>query len=128
MSNKTKNILKWIPSMLVMCILTMTAIMKLIEFPPIFQMFEQMGLEQYMKIFACMELTFLALFLFQGTMKTGLLLFTAYYGGAIATEFIQHGTMIAPAIILCLIWIAAYVRNTSVLKEKETERNTFIFS
>jgi len=66
-----------------------------------------------------------ALFLYPRTIRIGFLLLTAYFGGAIAVE-ITHGTFIVPAIILTLIWIAAYLRKPDIFKGiKSNKKHSF---
>lgn len=123
MNNKTKNILRWAPSGLVAFALTGSASSKLSGVQPLIEHFTQMGLVHYVKGFAAMELVFLGLFLFPRTMKVGLLLLTAYFGGAIAVELPYGQFMVAPVVLLSLVWIAAYLRNKFLFSSKQ-EKNT----
>ncbi|MCC3160316.1 DoxX family protein [Hymenobacter sp. 15J16-1T3B] len=60
-----------------------------------------------------LELLFTALFLYSRSMKLGLLLLTSYFAGAIATD-LSHGQSPGPAaLILTLVWMAAFVRDRS---------------
>jgi hypothetical protein len=115
MSNKTKNILKWIPSVLVALQLTVSAILKFISFPFLVQAFTEIGLVNYLAVFGCAEITLAILFLYSRTMRIGFLLITAYFGGAIATEM-SHGGFIAPVVILTLVWIGAYLRKPELFR------------
>ena len=121
MSNKTKNVLKWLPSFIIVCQLSVSAILKFISFPFLVQSFSEMGLAQYLKVFGCAELLLALLFLYPRTMRIGFLLLTAYFGGAIAVEISHHGTFIVPSLILTLIWIAAYSRNPAIFREKQNK-------
>ncbi|HET9430878.1 MAG TPA: hypothetical protein VFO70_06865, partial [Chitinophagaceae bacterium] len=48
------------------------------------------------------------------SMRIGLLLLTGYFGGAMAVE-LSHGIIfIAPGIILSLVWIIAYLRDSEI--------------
>ena len=120
MDNKTKKILRWLPSFIIAVQFTVSAILKFINFPFLVQSFSEMGLVQYLKAFACAELILALLFLHPRTMRIGFLLLTAYFGGAIAVE-IPRGTFIVPSLILTTIWIAAYLRNPAIFKEKENK-------
>jgi hypothetical protein len=119
MNNKTKNILRWLPSIVIALQLTISAILKFTGFPFIVQSLKEMGLAEYVKIFGGAELLFAILFLYPRTMKIGFLLLTSYFGGAIAVE-ISHGAFVAPVIILTVIWIAAYTRKPEIFRENKT--------
>src|SRR5215210_1713423 len=121
MNDKTKNILRWIPSFVIALQLTVSAILKFTNFPFIVQSFKDTGLVEYLKLFGCAELLFACLFLYPFTMRIGFLLLTSYFGGAIAVE-ISHGTFIVPAIILTVIWVAAYLRKPEIFKEAGSDR------
>jgi hypothetical protein len=124
MSNKTKNILKWIPSVLIALQLTVSAILKLTGFPFIVQAFTELGLSHYLPVFGCAEITLAALFLYPRTVRIGFLLLTAYFGGAIATEM-AHGAPIAPVVILTLVWIGAYLRKPEIFRgERSSAKQT----
>ncbi len=86
--------------------------------------FMKWGLENQIKLIGTIELILGILFLIPRTFSAGVLLLTAYFGGAIATH-IEHGeanNIVLPAIILLLIWIVSYLRNpamfASLLKNK----------
>jgi len=115
MNDKTKNILRWLPSFVIATQLTVSAVLKFTSFPFLVQSFTEIGLVQYLKIFGSMEILLEALFLYPRTMRIGFLLLTAYFGGAMAVE-ITHGTFVAPVVILTLIWIAAYLRKPEIFK------------
>jgi DoxX-like family len=120
MNDKTKNVLKWLPSFIIACQLSVSAILKFTGFPFLVQSFSEIGLAEYLKVFGCAELLLASLFLYPRTMRIGFLLLTAYLGGAIAVE-ISHGTFIVPFLILTLIWIAAYLRNPAIFREKQNK-------
>ncbi len=115
MSNKTKNLLKWILSVLVAFQLTVSAILKFTGFPFLVQAFTVLGLANYLAVFGLAEITLAILFLYPPTMRIGFLLLTAYFGGAIATEM-THGGSIVPVVILTIIWIAAYLRKPEIFR------------
>jgi len=49
-------------------------------------------------------------------MRLGFLLLTAWFGGAIAVELSHGNAFIFPAVILTILWIAAFLRDRSILK------------
>ncbi|UOQ51686.1 DoxX family protein [Hymenobacter cellulosivorans] len=68
---------------------------------------------EYMPVLGLMELIFTALFIYPKTMKLGLLLLTSYFAGAIAVDLSHAHTAVPAAVILSLVWIAAFVRDRS---------------
>jgi len=71
------------------------------------------GMADYAFALGGMELLFTALFLYPKTMKLGLLLLTSYFAGAIATDLSHGRSAGAAALILTLVWIAAFIRDRS---------------
>ncbi|MCB2410818.1 DoxX family protein [Hymenobacter lucidus] len=93
--------------------ITASGIMKLMDGAEIRAALTTMGVADYRVGLGLMELLFTALFVYPKTMKLGLLLLTSYFAGAIATD-ISHGhSPAAAAMILTLVWIAAFVRDRS---------------
>jgi len=76
--------------------------------------FTQMQLGSYIPIFGFMEIAFALCFIFPGTMKAGLLLLTAYFGGAMAVELPYGAYVMAPMLILLVIWTSAFVRRKDI--------------
>lgn len=66
-------------------------------------------------LIAVLELLGAVSFLIPPTRSLGLLLLSAYMGGAIATH-VQHDTpFMAPTVILAVIWLGAALRHSEVL-------------
>ena len=61
-------------------------------------------------IVAVLEVVSAALFLIPATRSLGLLLVSAYLGGAIATHVQHNDSPLAPAVILALIWVGTWLR------------------
>jgi hypothetical protein len=116
MKQKIKKILKWIPSSLAAIFITISACMKLASLPQLLEIYARIGILEYMKILGAIELLFVAMFLIGRTMRIGFLFLTAYYGGAIAVELSHGNIFIFPAVILTIIWIAAFLRDPSIFK------------
>jgi hypothetical protein len=68
-----------------------------------------------------MEIVFAALFVFPKTMKIGFLLLTCYFAGAIATE-LSHNMPLNAVPVLTLIWIAAFLRDSSIFLPTREEQ------
>lgn len=109
MKNKAKITITRTLTGLITLIIVISAASKLAYVPQLVDIFSKTGLLPYIKILGMTELLFLSIFLWKKTRKLGLLLLTGYFGGAMAVEM-SHGTFfIAPATILTLIWITAYL-------------------
>jgi len=121
MKNKTKIALTRTLTGLVTLIIIVSASGKLAFVPQLVEIFSKIGLLSYLKILGMTELVFLALFLWNKTRKLGLLLLTGYFGGAMAVEM-SHGTFfIAPATILALTWITAYLNDEKIFLSESKE-------
>jgi hypothetical protein len=124
MKQKTKTILKWIPSLLAAIVIAMSACMKLASVPQLVEIYSRIGVLEYMKILGATELLFIALFLISRTMKIGFLLLTAYYGGAMAVELSHGNVFIFPTLILATIWIAVSFRDPSIFKPNKKQKQS----
>ena len=122
MSNKTKNILNWVPSIFIALFITMSASFKITALPLLVAHFTELHLVQYLKLFGIAELLFIVLFLNRKTMRIGCLLLTAYFGGAIAVELTNGGNMVAPVMILTIIWVAASLRKPGIFKDMSPQK------
>jgi len=114
MKSKTKKTLKWAPSIIASLMIVSSAFMKLTAQPQLVEVFSKTGLLPYMTLLGIAELLFISLFLWSRSLKIGFLLLTAYFGGAMAVELSQHNFFIMPAVILVLVWLAAYFRDRSL--------------
>jgi len=124
MKNKTKIIVTRTLTGLIVLIIVMSAASKLAFAPQLVNIFSKIGLLSYIKILGITELLFLSTFLWKKTRKLGLLLLTGYFGGAMAVEM-SHGTFfIAPATILTLIWITAYLLDERMFVSERKEVST----
>jgi hypothetical protein len=118
MNNNTRTILKWIPSGIVSLMLLLSGTSKISGLSPMAAHFKEMQLEHFIGIFGAMEIIFAASFLYPKTMKVGLLLLTAYFGGAMAVELPYGVYVLAPMTILCLVWFSAFVRSKEIFFPK----------
>lgn len=76
-------------------------------------------------LIAVLELLSAILFAVPRTRAAGVLLVSAYMGGAVATH-IQHGqSPVQPAIILAILWMGAWLRNPETMwSMKSQDRDT----
>lgn len=110
MNKKLKNIIGWTLSMIVLLLLTASALDKISGSAHALSMTRSFGiLPETYRLLGIIELTSVVLFLIPRTGLLGLLLLSSYLGGAIATH-LQHGqNILFPAAIEALVWIAAAV-------------------
>jgi DoxX-like protein len=67
-------------------------------------------------LIATLELLSALLFLVPSSRSIGVLLVSAFMGGAIATH-LQHGqSLLLPAVCLSLVWVGAWLRHPEVLR------------
>ena len=119
MCNHKKKNVKIIPTLFVSALLIFSGMAKLTGLHPMIPHFLEMGIYHYLKLLGSMEILFAILFITGRTQQIGLLLLTAYLGGAMAAE-LPYGMVAAPAIPLILVWIAAYIRQPAIFS---TRRN-----
>lgn len=111
MCNRKKSTIKVIPVLAVAAIITISGFLKIAGVHP--EHLIEMGLSTILiKLLGTGEIIFSLLFLFTPTSKIGLLLLTAYFGGAMAAEIPYH-QVAAPLVPLVLVWVAAFIRQRS---------------
>src|SRR6187397_708707 len=121
MKSKTKKFLKWMPSTLAALVIVSGSIMKLTAQPQLVEVFSRSGMLPYMKALGITELLFVSLFLWPRSLRIGFFLLTAYFGGAMAVELSQHIFFIMPAVILILVWLAAWLRDGSLFSAAQRQ-------
>jgi hypothetical protein len=111
MNNKTKKIIGWTFSGMVLLLIAASAIDKISGSEHSLEMTRSFGITSPIyRLLGIVELTSVILFTIPRTGVLGLLLLSSYLGGAIATH-LQHGqSVIFPAAIEALIWITALSR------------------
>jgi hypothetical protein len=111
MSNKIRNITGWTLSGIVLLLMAASAIDKIRGSAHSLEMTSSFGITPTIyRLLGIIELTSVILFMIPRMGVMGLLLLSSYLGGAIATH-LQHGqSIIFPATIEALIWIAALIR------------------
>jgi hypothetical protein len=89
---------------------------KFAHIPPVVTELGGFGFEgNKLTLIAIVEVLSALLFLVPFTRSAGLLLVSSFMGGAIATH-IQHGqSPLQPAVVLCLIWLGAWLRHPKTL-------------
>jgi uncharacterized membrane protein YphA (DoxX/SURF4 family) len=97
-------------------VLVASAGAKLAHIPKVVEQMGAMGVDGWRLTFvAFLEVSSAILFLLPLTRSLGLLLVSAYMGGAIATH-VEHGQpFVQPAIFLALLWLGALLRHPQIL-------------
>ena len=126
MKSKTKQILKWMPSILAALIIVSGSVMKLTAQPQLVEVFSRSGMLPYMRALGIAELLFVSLFLWRRSLRIGFFLLTGYFGGAMAVELSQHVFFIMPAMILALVWLAAWLRDSSLLRSSQKQQTRVV--
>jgi uncharacterized membrane protein YphA (DoxX/SURF4 family) len=120
--NKGKSIATWGLTGLLTALFVFSAAGKLLQAQPVVEMFAKFGLTKHLLLIGTGELVSAILFLIPRTTSLGLLLLSAYMGGAIVTHM-QHGEpFVVQSVILGLIWIAGWLRHPEVLQSFRSPR------
>ncbi len=105
---KVKNIAAWVISGLLTGLYMFSAYGKFAN-PA---MMEQMKLGDWATIIPIGEIISALLFLFPKTNKYGTLLLSSYMGGAIILHMTTAQSIVMPTVVLVLVWVVAYLRNS----------------
>jgi hypothetical protein len=116
MPGKARRVAAWVLTVLLTLLFVASAAAKLAQAQPVVENMGKWGLGDYVILIGVGELVSALLFLIPRTTSAGLLLLSAYMGGAIVTHM-QHGeAFVGPEVILILIWVAGYLRHSEVLQ------------
>lgn len=102
----------------------LSGIMKLTAGEEMVASMDKLGIADYLVPLALMEIGFTALFLYPKTMKIGFILLSCYFAGALATE-LSHGTPFNALLPISLIWIAAFLRDSSIFLPSSQPQKIF---
>jgi|SRR5579863_2544269 len=113
---KSRRIAGNILIFLVVVLLAASAGAKFAHVPKVVEQMGLAGIEGWRLTFvALLEVASAILFLIPVTRSAGLLLVSAFMGGAIATH-LEHGqAIIQPGIFLALLWLGAWLRHPQIL-------------
>jgi DoxX-like family len=116
MMSRGRQIAGWVLPVLLTALFVASAAGKLIGAKQVVEMFQKWGLDNEVLLIGSGELLSAVLFVIPRTHSLGILLLSAYVGGAIVTHM-QHGeAYVAQSIIVLLIWIAGYLRYPQLLQ------------
>jgi hypothetical protein len=113
---KGRRIAAWILTGLISLLMIASAITKILGVQAVAEVFEKWGLRNHLLLIGIGELVSALLFLIPRTNSLGLLLLSAYLGGAIVTHMQNGEPYIITALLLLLVWIAGYLRHPEVLQ------------
>jgi hypothetical protein len=117
-----RRITGWVLTGLLTALFVASAAIKLAGAAQVVEMFQKWGLENHLLLIGAGELTSALLFAIPQTHSLGVLLLSAYMGGAIVTHM-QHGeAYIAQSVILVLIWVAGFLRHPELLQSFRATR------
>lgn len=111
MTTKTKTIINWSLAGIVGFIFIGSGLSKILGGEEMQKMANGIGLSaETFKLLGIVELISALLFFFPRTGIIGTFLLVAYMGGAIAIHLTNDQSLVAPAILEAIIWIAAFIR------------------
>jgi hypothetical protein len=114
--SRGRRIAAWVLTGLLTALLAVSAAGKLAGAAQVVGMMQKWGLGNHVLLIGIGELTSAVLFLIPRTHSLGLLLLTAYMGGAIVTHM-QHGEdYVTQSVLLILIWVAGFLHHPEVLQ------------
>ncbi len=113
---KGRRIAAWSLTGLITFVFVASAVAKLAKADAVVQMFDKWGLSNQVLLIGVGELVSAVLFLIPRTTSLGLLLLSAYLGGAIVTHMQNGESYFGPAVLLLLVWVAGYLRHPELLQ------------
>jgi hypothetical protein len=123
---RNQKILYWSLTALIGLIFIGSAVGKLMPGGGANDMATQMGITvATIKALGTVELISVLLFIFPRSGVLGTLLLTAYMGGAIATHVVKGLPLMAPAIIMAVLWLVAIYRFPELKKRISGGETTF---
>ena len=113
---RAQQITGWVLTVLLSALFLASASAKLLRASQAEEMMAKLGLGDQVILIGVGEAVSALLFLIPRTHSLGLLLLTAYMGGAIVTHM-QHGEpYVSQSVILVVIWITGFLRHPQVLQ------------
>ncbi len=114
--SRGRRIAGWVLTGLLTALFIGSAAGKLSGAEPVVKMMGEWGLGNYVLLIGAGELVSALLFVIPKTHSLGVLLLSAYMGGAIVTHM-QHGeAFVVQSVILALIWVAGFLRYPELLQ------------
>lgn len=99
-----------IPALLVIA----SGVSKLSGSKQVIDSLSKVGVLEYAKYLGAAEIIFAVLFVYPPTNAIGFVLLVCYFSGALATDLSHKRPVIAPFVILALIFIAEFISNSEI--------------
>ena len=114
--SKARRITAWVLSTLITLLFLISAVFKFLRPPEVMEPVQKWNLTDELTMIGIGELVSALLFFIPKTHSLGVLLLSAYMGGAIVTHMQNDEPYITQAILLVVIWMTAYLRDPAVLQ------------
>lgn len=121
-STKTTRIISIVLMVIPSLMLVMSGVMKLIGAQQVVDGLTKGGFGNYIVLFGLIEVVSVALLWIPKTRNIGFFLICSYLGGALSVE-LASGQMPTAAILLTVIWIAAFLRDRSLFLKPANSEN-----
>lgn len=114
--SKGRRIAAWVLIGLISAVFILSAAAKLAAAQAVVDMFQKWGLSNHLVLIGVIELISAVFFVIPRTHSLGLLLLTAYLGGAIVTHMAHDEPYISAAVFLAAVWLASFLRHPELLQ------------
>ena len=114
--SKGRRIAGWVLTGLLTALFVFSAGAKLAGVQQVIETFQKWGLQDQTILIGGGELVSILLFAIPKTHTIGLLLLSAYLGGAIATHMQNGESYLSAAVILFIVWLTSYLRSPQLLR------------
>lgn len=122
--SKARRIAAWVLTSLLTLLFVFSAVMKFVRGPEVMAAVEKWNLKDELILIGVTELVSAILFFIPRTHSLGVLLLTAYMGGAIVTHMQNDEPYFVQAIFLGVIWVASYLRHPELLQSFRGKEST----
>lgn len=113
--SRGRKIVGWVVTALLFALFAMSSFMKLSGAEEMVNNFEAFGLAEMRVVIAIGEIVSALLFLVPRTSSLGVLLLSAYMGGAIVTHMSHGESYVFPSVVLILVWLGQLLRYPELL-------------
>jgi hypothetical protein len=113
--NRQKRVVGFVLHVLIGGMMIVAGLPKLLGFAPP-EHVERMGLTESIRLVGTGEIITGILLLIPRTLSLGILLTSAFWGGAICVHMTHGESYLLPSALLLVSWVGAYLRNPAVLR------------
>lgn len=121
--SKGRRVAAWILTTLITLLFVSSAVFKFLAAPEVLVAAEKWGLRDHLLLIGIGELVSALLFFIPLTNSLGVLLLSAYMGGAIVTHMQNSEPYYVQSVFLLLIWVAGYLRHPELLQSFRTVKS-----